>query len=331
MPDEPILEHASELPVEEQFVVSDAEQGLRLDRFVQQRLPEHSRSEFKRLINEGLITVDGQTVKPAQSLRTGQRVAVQYAQPEPIEPQPEQIEINVLFEDCQMIVVNKAAGMVVHPAAGHSSGTLVNALLHHCEDLSGIGGKLRPGIVHRLDKGTSGVMVVAKNDFAHNKLSLQFKEREVGKRYLALCWSAPRDDRGSVIQPIGRHPVDRQRMAVLEPGKGRFAHTDFRVLERHAQTSLLELVIHTGRTHQIRVHLAWLDCPVLGDELYGGARKTSHLKNQSAAQAVRQADRPLLHAAALSLKHPGTGESMSFEAPLPDQMQRVLELLREGR
>jgi 23S rRNA pseudouridine1911/1915/1917 synthase len=283
--------------------VQSADAGQRLDRFLAQALPAFSRARLQTLIRENFVTVNGEPARPRDPVRA--RAVVEVREPEvtKIDAQPEPMPLDILFEDEDLLVLNKPAGLVVHPGAGHRQHTLVNALLAHCKNLSGIGGKERPGIVHRLDKDTSGVLVIAKNDATHRDLSKQFAERTTGKTYLALVAGTPRQKAGTIDAPIARHPVHRQRMSIARRA-GRPAKTDYRVLESNGEVSLVECTIHTGRTHQIRVHLHHLGHPVFGDKLYGGKR---------AGNFPRQ----MLHAWKLSFRHPRTGESMSFTASVP--------------
>jgi 23S rRNA pseudouridine1911/1915/1917 synthase len=265
------------------------------------------------LLAERRIQVNGRAAKPAHHPRAGETITVQWPEARPDAAQPEDIPLDMLYEDDDLLVINKPAGLVVHPAAGHAEHTLVNALLHHCAGkLSGIGGVARPGIVHRLDKETSGCLVVARNDFAHLKLSEQFAGREVEKIYQAIvCGRMPRAS-GEINAAIARHPVQRKRMAVAQKG-GREARTGYRVLSQAKDAALVELQLHTGRTHQIRVHLEQLGCPVLGDLVYG-RRRNSCLTEASGYTAPRQ----LLHAARLGFVHPRTLRRMNFAAPLPE-------------
>jgi len=246
--------------------------------------------------------------------------------PEPARPEPEDIPLDVVFEDAHLLVLNKPAGLVVHPGAGAPRGTLVNALLRHVSDLSGVGGVMRPGIVHRLDRGTSGLLVVAKDDRTHRALSRQFAGREVEKEYLALVLGVPAAKTGTVATPIGRDPVHRRKMSVRAP-RGREARSDYRLAEAFDGASLLRVRIHTGRTHQIRVHLASIGHPVAGDATYGGTRTPSS-RRAAARDALRGLTRPALHAARLAFVHPATGERLAFEAPLPADLLQVLDGLR---
>jgi 23S rRNA pseudouridine1911/1915/1917 synthase len=294
-------------------------EGERLDQFVARALPELSRARVQRLIDEGLVTVEGRAPKASRRLSAGERVVVTIPPPEPLILEPEALPLRILYEDADLLVVDKPAGMPVHPGPGHLKGTLVNAVLAHCPDLSGIGGALRPGIVHRLDRDTSGLIIVAKNDRAHQALQRQLKERAVEKRYLALVRGDLRPDEGVIDAPIARDPRFRKRMAVV-PG-GRDAVTRWRVLGRFAgpgsgepRYTLVEAKPVTGRTHQIRVHFASLGHPLVGDALYG----------RRSALVARQ----FLHAAGLSFTHPSTGERLTFESPLPDDLREALRGLR---
>jgi 23S rRNA pseudouridine1911/1915/1917 synthase len=295
----------------------------RLDVFLRRALPEFSRGAIQRLLAEGNILVDGKIVKPTHHPRAGETIAIQRPQPRPDSAQPENLPLDILYEDEDLLVLNKPAGMVVHPAAGHREHTLVNALLHHCGGrLSGIGGVARPGIVHRLDKETSGCLVAAKNDAAHLHLCAQFAGREVEKIYQAVaCGRMPRLS-GHIDAAIARDPAHRQRMAV-SVRKGREARSSYRVRERWAEATLVEVELHTGRTHQIRVHLRHLGHPVAGDQVYG-RRATAHL-----AQATGyHAPRPLLHALRLTFTHPRNGRRLTFEAALPEDFTAALAFFR---
>jgi 23S rRNA pseudouridine1911/1915/1917 synthase len=305
------------------FTVSDDAEGARLDRFLVAVLPERSRSQIQRLIKDGHVRVAGREARPNQPVRTGQQIAIDI--PEPIDawPQPEALPLPIVYQDQDVIVVDKPAGMVVHPAAGHASGTLVNALLHHIDDLSGIGGERRPGIVHRLDRGTSGLMVVAKHDAAHEELARQFRDREVEKEYLALVWGVVQAGR-RIDAPIGRDPSNRQKMSA-RARRSREAVTRIVRAEHLKALTLAQVAIHTGRTHQIRVHLSAIGHPIVGDPLYGGL----HRRVPGDLRAVTHLDRPFLHAARLAFKHPADGRRMEFTSALPDDLQRVLDELRE--
>jgi len=300
--------------------------GLRLDVWLAQRLPSLSRARLQALIDEGCVLLDGKPTRASARLRSGQATRVTVPAPVPAQPQPEDIDVAVVHEDGHLIVVNKPAGLVVHPGAGTAGGTLVNALLRHVRDLSGVGGVLRPGIVHRLDKGTSGLLVVAKDDETHRALVRQFAGRTVEKEYLALVLGAPPRPAGEVDAPIGRDPVHRQKMSVRAP-RGREARSSWRVEERFDGATLLRVRIHTGRTHQIRVHLASIGHPVAGDATYGGTRTPSS-RRVAAREALLSLERPALHAARLAFTHPASGERLSFEAPLPPELLATLEHLR---
>ncbi len=289
---------------------------LRLDRFLARQLPDYSRSRLQQLIRTGFVRLNGATTRPRQLVRSGDKVELTEPPLEKIESQPEPIPLEILFEDNDLIVINKPAGLVVHPGAGHRQHTLVNALLSHCTTLSGIGGKERPGIVHRLDKETSGCLVVAKNDEAHRELSRQFAERVVEKTYLALVAGKLRKRAGVIEEKIGRHPVHRQRMSVSS-SRGRPAKTEYRVVRSGNQASLVECRLHSGRTHQVRVHLHHLGHPVLGDKVY-------------ATRAAKDFPRQMLHAWKLGFRHPGTGDWKSLEAPLPDDFATAVKMTAES-
>jgi 23S rRNA pseudouridine1911/1915/1917 synthase len=295
----------------------------RLDTFLRGKFPAVSRGAIQRLIEQGHIKVNGRIVKPTHTPRAGEQVEVHWPEARPAEAQPEQMALDVLFEDEALLVLNKPPGLVVHPAAGHEEHTLVNALLHHCAgQLSGIGGVARPGIVHRLDKETSGCLVVAKNDDTHLALSAQFATRKVEKIYHAiLCGELPRDQ-GEIRAAIARHPSHRKRMAV-DDDVGREARTDYRMLERLRGATLIEAVLHTGRTHQIRVHFQFLGFPVVGDATYG-SRQNQRLADLTGYTAPRQ----MLHAYRLAFIHPRTGKRLSCEAPRPDDFLDALAALR---
>jgi 23S rRNA pseudouridine1911/1915/1917 synthase len=310
------------------IAVPDESEGMRLDVFLVSVLPNHSRSQIQRLIKDGLVQVGGRGAKANLAIKPGQEVTVEV--PEPIDPlpKPEALPLPILYQDRDLLVVDKPAGMVVHPAAGHSDGTLVNALLHHVDDLSGIGGEKRPGIVHRLDRGTSGLMVVAKHDAAHEELSRQFRDREVEKAYLALVWGEVMAGR-RIDAPIGRDPGNRKKMSAAAPNRvrrSRDAVTRIVHAEHFGRTlTLAQVAIHTGRTHQIRVHLSAIGHPIVGDSLYGGV----HRRVPGDLRAVTHLDRPFLHSAHLAFKHPSDGRRMAFTSELPADLQRVLDELRE--
>ena len=314
--------------------VAKSDQGQRLDVLVASHLTDFSRSFAANLISNAKIRVDGQPKKPGYRVKTGDYIEGQIPAPEPIGFKPEPIEIDRLYEDKHLVVINKPPGLVVHPAPGHYSGTLVNALLYHCPDLKGIGGALRPGIVHRLDKDTSGVLVVAKSADAHEHLARQFKARTVQKNYLALVFGEFSATDGTIRLSIGRHPTDRKRMST-HSRKRREAETQWKVCEQFKGVTLLELHLKTGRTHQIRVHCAAMDHPIVGDSIY---RPRNLLKNitktystlpVSMVDAVKAVKRQMLHARRLGFIHPKTGEEMVLEAPLPPDMEELLDKLRE--
>jgi 23S rRNA pseudouridine1911/1915/1917 synthase len=309
-----------------EFSLTPEDVGERLDRYVTRQLPMHSRAYVQQLIDEQRIMVDGHATKSGYRLRSGDRVSVNLPPPKPSRALPQPIPLDILYEDTFLLVVNKAAGMVVHPSPGNASGTLVNALLAHCTQLSGIGGIERPGIVHRLDKDTSGVMVVAKDDATHRALARLFADRQVKKEYLAVVQGELRDAVGVIDAAVGRHPVHRQRMSTLTR-VGRQAVTEFRVVERFGLYTLVELRPRTGRTHQIRVHMAALGHPLLGDPTYG--RPQRGLRRSRLAQRLAWFHRQALHASALGLVHPATGEWLESRAPLPVDLARVLAILRE--
>ena len=310
------------------ITVPDDHENVRLDRFLVSVLPEISRSQLQRLIKDGHVQVAGRDAKANQAVKTGQTVTVDIPALVDAVPQPEALPLPILYQDKDLIVVDKPAGMVVHPAAGHESGTLVNALLHYVDDLSGIGGEKRPGIVHRLDKGTSGVMVVAKHDRAHEELARQFADREVEKEYLALTWGEVMAGR-RIDAPIGRDPSNRKKMASdsARLRRTRAAVTRIVRAEHFGRVlTLAQVAIHTGRTHQIRVHLSAIGHPIVGDALYGGV----HRRVPGDIRAVTHLDRPFLHAARLAFSHPDDGRRMEFTSPLPADLQKVLDELRES-
>ncbi len=295
-----------------EFVVDEPDAGTRVDAALA-ALCGRSRAQVRRWIDAGRVRVGGEPVRPSRLLRLGETIEARPLEPVALALEPEPIPLVVLHEDDDLIVIDKPAGLVVHPAPGHPRGTLVNALLHHCRDLAGIGGVLRPGIVHRLDRGTSGVMVAAKNDAAHAHLARQFAEHTIERRYHAFVRGLPRADRGDVDLPIGRHPRDRKRMSVASPA-GRPSRTRWRVLRRYPQAGISELEVspETGRTHQIRVHLAARGLPLVGDVVYGRAR------GRDAALG-----RPALHARVLGFEHPAGSGWLRFESPLPEDLETL--------
>ncbi len=303
--------------------------GDRLDVYVAGH-SDLSRARVQALIADDRVRVDGQVVSKAFRLEAGQEIEVRIPPPEALDAQPEDIALDVLFEDPSLLVVNKPACMVTHPAPGHPTGTLVNALLAHTDDLSGIGGKLRPGIVQRLDRYTSGLMVVAKSDRAHHALSEALQRREIKRLYIAASWGHLSDSPLEVTAPIGRDPVERQRMAVVE--KGRYAVTRFRVLERWLGAELLRVGLGTGRTHQIRVHLAHIGHPVVGDNVYGVGweRGMGGQARQWAKTLSQTVKRQFLHSWRLSFEHPVSGEALRFELPLPADLETCAEWARKN-
>jgi 23S rRNA pseudouridine1911/1915/1917 synthase len=308
------------------ILVDPPDSGKRLDLYIASCISDCSRSVATHLIRSGKIRVQGLVRKPGYRVKAGDEICGCIPPPAPVLFEPEPIPIEILHEDDDIILINKQPGLVVHPAPGHYSGTLVNALLYHCPKLDGIGGELRPGIVHRLDKDTSGVLVVAKNDRAHLHLSKQFKTRQVKKEYLALVYGKMELDSGSVSLPIGRHPVDRKKMST-NSRKSRVAETTWKIRERFEWASLIKVDLKTGRTHQIRVHCAAIKHPVLGDSVYG-SRKTA-IKNIYGKDLFRSVSRQMLHAWRLVLTHPVTEEKVSFEAPIPSDMQALINALRQ--
>jgi 23S rRNA pseudouridine1911/1915/1917 synthase len=307
----------------EHFIVEKSLPNERLDTYLRAKFPAASRGAMQRLIEEGHICVNGQTVKPTHHPRAGEKIEIHWPEARAAAAQPEKIPLDVLFEDKSLLVINKPAGIVVHPAAGHEEHTLVNALLHHCKGtLSGIGGVVRPGIVHRLDKETSGCLVVAKNDATHLALSEQFAGREVKKIYHALVCGEPARESAEIHAAIARHPTHRKRMAVSDDSAGRDAHTSYRILERLYAATLMEAQIHTGRTHQVRVHFQFIGHPLVGDGTYG-ARQNARLKELTNYAAPRV----MLHAKHLSFIHPRTKKPVNFEAALPEDFLAALKLL----
>jgi len=302
-------------PIE--LLVSANEAKLRLDQFMAKRLPEFSRSRLQQLIRDGFVRLNDSTSRPRQIVRGGDKIELTEPPLEKIEMLPEAIPLEILFEDDDLIVINKSPGLVVHPGAGHREHTLVNALLNHCATLSGIGGKERPGIVHRLDKETSGCLVVAKNDVAHWELSKQFAARTVEKIYLALVAGKLRKPAGAIEGKIGRHPVHRKQMSATTL-RGRVAKTEYRVVRSSDRATLIECRLHSGRTHQIRVHLHHLGHAVLGDKIY-------------APRLAKDFPRQMLHAWKLGFRHPRTQEWKSFEAPVPDDFAAAIKLTIESQ
>ena len=310
------------------FLTDAACSGIRLDVFIAEHLPGCSRSFASQLVAREHVWVNGQVRKPSYRIKAGDIVSGHIPAPQPCGFQPEPIPLHILYEDAHILVINKPPGLVVHPAPGHFSGTLVNGLLYHCPDLGAIGAEVRPGIVHRLDKDTSGTLVVAKNAAALEQLASQFKNRSVRKDYLALVHGEMTAYSGTIRMPIGRHPVHRKRMST-QSRKGREAETGWRVARRLGQFTLLELRLRTGRTHQIRVHCSAISRPIVGDPVYGRCRSTQDpVYIQALLAPVR---RQMLHAWRLEINHPVTGERMRFESPLPEDMERLIAELEVGR
>lgn len=299
------------------FQVEPEQARTRLDLFLTGEVPELTRTHIQKLIDEGRVTINGAVAKANSKLKPGEEINFVIPEPEELKVEGENIPLEIIFEDSDVIVINKPQGMVVHPAPGNTSGTLVNALLYHCQDLSGINGVMRPGIVHRLDKDTTGVIMVAKNDLAHLGLASQIKDREVTRRYTALVHGNIQEPGGIIDTPIGRDPQDRKKMAVVIKNSKQ-ALTRYTVLERFKEYTLVECKLETGRTHQIRVHLAYLGHPVVGDHKYGTRKAHFGLVGQA------------LHAGVLGFKHPRTGEYLEFTAPLPDRMAGVVRKLQSS-
>lgn len=298
-----------------QFTVSEDHQGLRIDRYLSELLQEMSRSYLQKLLKSGCVLVDGAAVKSNYKVEAGTLITLEVPPATEPEIEPEKMDLDIVYEDSDIILINKPKGMVVHPAPGHYSNTLVNGLLEHCKaDLSGINGVMRPGIVHRIDMDTTGLLMVCKNDMAHTSIAAQLKEHSITRRYRAIVHGAIKEEEGTVTAPIGRHPVDRKKMSINEI-HGREATTHYRVLKRSGQYTYIECRLETGRTHQIRVHMASIHHPLLGDIVYGPAKCPFHLQGQT------------LHAGVLGFVHPRTGAYMEFEAPLPDYFKKLLVTL----
>ncbi|MGB9790987.1 MAG: RluA family pseudouridine synthase [Thermacetogeniaceae bacterium] len=300
------------------FKVDEKAVGKRLDQFLTSSVPSLSRNQIQRLIERGNVLVNSKKERCSFRLRLNDEIEMVVPPPEEVNLLPEPIPLDIIYEDPDLLVINKPAGLVVHPAAGHKSGTLVNALLYHCPDLSGIGGYLRPGIVHRLDKDTSGLMLVSKSELAHRELTAQLKARKIKRRYLALVHGEVREERGIIDAPIGRDPGDRKKFAVLpkDNPNGREARTHYRVIERFPGYTLLEVELETGRTHQIRVHMSYAGYPVAGDPVYGPRRNPLNLPGQA------------LHAYRITFTHPRSGEVLDFSVPPPPAFSQALEYLR---
>jgi 23S rRNA pseudouridine1911/1915/1917 synthase len=307
------------------FTVPEELDGFRLDRCLVELSDRWTRSRVRRLIDEDRVRLNDRPAKPSTPVRGGDRLVVDEPPPKPLALEPEVIPLDVVFEDRHLIVLNKPPDLVIHPAAGRSTGTLVNALLQHCEELSGIGGYERPGIVHRLDRDTSGIMVVAKTEKAHLALAVAFRRREVSKSYLAVCYGTPHEPEGFVEAPIGRHPHERKQMAVVDTGRP--ARTLYSVQERLGGCSLVHCRPVTGRTHQIRVHMAHIGHAIVGDPLYAG-RQWRNLADSKHGAACRGFLRQALHAWRLAFTHPATDEPVEYEAPLPGDIAELLDTLR---
>lgn len=299
------------------FTIKQEESSVRIDRYLAEQCPEFSRSYLQKLLKEQKVTADGRPVKANYKIQPGAEIQVEIPDMEVPDIRPEDIPLDILYEDEHLLVVNKPKGMVVHPAAGHTEGTLVNAVMAHCGDnLSGINGVLRPGIVHRIDKDTTGALVICKEDAVHRDLAEQLKEHSIKRRYRAIVQGNLKEDEGTIEGPIGRHPTDRKKMAINYKN-GKDAVTHYKVLERFGQYTYIECRLETGRTHQIRVHTTSIGHPLLGDTVYGSSKNPFHLQGQT------------LHAMILGFRHPVTGEYIEFEAPLPDYFLKLLEKLRK--
>ena len=292
------------------------DQQMRLDKYLAEQFPEQTRSYLQKLIKDGEVTVNGKNVKTGYQLSKGDEVSVNIPEPKELDVEPQKMDLDIVYEDDDVILVNKPKGMVVHPAPGHTTDTLVNGLLYHCKDnLSGINGVARPGIVHRIDRDTTGILIVCKNDMSHNSIAAQLKEHSINRRYRALVHGNLKDDTGTVEGPIGRHPIERKKMAINEKN-GKPAVTHYTVLERFGNYTLIECKLETGRTHQIRVHMTSIGHPLVGDEVYGPAKCPFKLQGQC------------LHAMVLGFVHPRTEEYMEFSADLPDYFEDLLRKLR---
>ena len=311
---------STEQSAEIRFTVDKSQCGQRLDIFLAQSDADISRSHVKYVIEEGDVLVNGKAPKVSQKLKEGDVIVLTQRPPQEAIALPQNIPLNIVYEDTAIIVINKPVGMVVHPAPGNADKTLVNALLFHCHDLSGIGGVLRPGIVHRLDKDTSGLIVAAKSDDAHRHLSAQFERHEVHKKYLALVCGDVKDNQGEIVKPVGRHTIDRKKMST-NTKRGKEALTFWKVSERYSLATLLEVEIKTGRTHQIRVHLSDLRYPIIGDAVYGKAtNRMQNIANSALKAQIKAFNRQALHAAYLSFIHPLTGKRVEFTADMPKDM-----------
>lgn len=300
-----------------EYLIEETEAGSRIDAYLSEKNQELSRSYVQKLLKESKVLANEKTVKASYKVQEGDRIQLFLPKPENLDILPENIPLDILYEDADVLVINKPKGMVVHPAAGHTTGTLVNAVLYHCQgNLSGINGVMRPGIVHRIDKDTTGALLVCKNDNAHRILAQQLKEHSIKRRYRAVVSGSFSEEEGTVEGPIGRHPIDRKKMAINYKN-GKDAVTHYQVLEKLKNASYVECRLETGRTHQIRVHMASIGHPLLGDEIYGSGKNPYHLQGQA------------LHAMVLGFVHPSTGEYMEFTAPLPEYFCELLNKLRK--
>ena len=300
------------------FIIDDEQAGLRVDKFLSEASPDLSRSYIQKLIKDGLVTVDGKALKANYKVNSGDKLSLEV--PELKEPDilAENIPLDILYEDSDLLIVNKPKGMVVHPSAGHYSGTLVNALMHYCkDDLSGINGVMRPGIVHRIDMNTTGSLIVCKNDFTHNHIAEKLKVHSITRKYRAIVHGIIKEDNGTIDAPIGRHPTERKKMSINHQN-GKVAVTHFKVLQRFSQFTYIECQLETGRTHQIRVHMASLHHPLLGDDVYGPSKSPMKLQGQT------------LHAKTIGITHPRTGEYLEIEAPLPEYFSNLLKKLENS-
>lgn len=302
---------------ETEFLVEDSESGIRIDRYLSDKMKDMSRSYLQKLLKEKRVTVNEKDIKANYKIQKGDRICISAPEPEEPDILPEDIPLDILYEDEDLLVVNKPKGMVVHPSAGHTTSTLVNAVLFHCKgNLSGINGIMRPGIVHRIDKDTTGALLICKTDSAHRILAEQLKEHSVKRRYRAIVRGNLKEDEGTIEGPIGRHPIERKKMAINYKN-GKDAVTHYKVLERFGNATYVECRLETGRTHQIRVHMASIGHPLLGDEIYGSSKNPYHLQGQT------------LHAMILGFVHPTSNEYMEFQAPLPEYFVKLLEKLRK--
>ncbi|HEV8487883.1 MAG TPA: RluA family pseudouridine synthase [Blastocatellia bacterium] len=310
----------------ELLAINDEAVGTRLDSFLASRIEAISRTRLQRAIEDGDVLVNNRIVKASYRLRPADQIEIDLPEPAPVELLAEPIPLNIVYEDVDLVVVDKPAGIVVHPGAGIESGTLANALVYHFNELSGVAGRIRPGIVHRIDRETSGLLVVAKNDLAHEKLSDQFRDRRVFKMYIALVYGQMSRERGEVEANIGRSPNNRTRMAVLKAGAGRPAHTIFQVDRRFQELTLLSVEIKSGRTHQIRVHLSHIGHPVVGDTAYGQGRENT-VQDVMTRQRIKSLGRHFLHSARLAFEHPTSHERMEFSSTLPPELESLLKMI----